>query len=275
MFSGAVNTLINKLDPAKVANEGEKEVEFKKKIKIEKKRKSDLNAVESDLLEELRLCKESLESKKMVYGLWSVNNQNGSIPHSREGATACIIDNTLYLFGGFSRDLFGDFRTYDLNSCHWSLQNEQMYSPQPRYSHTMIPYDKKLIVFGGAGGYLTAIKMRMGFNDVNIYDTETQTWQKQPEIEGAPSKRTNHTASIYGGFMLVHGGYNTEQKKVLQDFGLFDLERQKWILHKVYIHNEMDGKAYRIDDKHFPYDKPTDESMIGFRQMHSMNAIFD
>jgi hypothetical protein len=173
VFSGAVNTLINKLDPAKVANEGEKEVEFKKKIKIEKKRKSDLNAVESDLLEELRLCKESLESKKMVYGLWSVNNQHGSIPHSREGSTACIIDNTLYLFGGFSRDLFGDFRTYDLNSCHWSLQNEQMYSPQPRYSHTMIPYDKKVVIFGGAGGYLTAIKMRMGFNDVNIYDTET------------------------------------------------------------------------------------------------------
>jgi hypothetical protein len=49
-------------------------VEFKKKIKIEKKRKSDLNAIESDLLEELRLCKEALESKKMIYGLWSVNN---------------------------------------------------------------------------------------------------------------------------------------------------------------------------------------------------------
>jgi hypothetical protein len=74
VFSGAVNTLINKLDPGKVANEGDKEVEFKKKIKIEKKRKSDLNAIESDLLEELRLCKEALESKKMVYGLWSVNN---------------------------------------------------------------------------------------------------------------------------------------------------------------------------------------------------------
>jgi len=41
------------------------------------------------------------------------------------------------------------------------------------------------------------------------------------------------------------------------------------------MHNEIDGKAYRIDDKHFPYDQPTDETMIGFRQMHTMNAIFD
>jgi hypothetical protein len=36
-------------------------VAFKKKIKIEKKRKGDLNAVESDLLEELKICKEALE----------------------------------------------------------------------------------------------------------------------------------------------------------------------------------------------------------------------
>ena len=60
VFSGAVNTLINRIDPAKVAYEGEKDVEFKKKVKIEKKRKSDMNAVESDLLEELSLCKEAL-----------------------------------------------------------------------------------------------------------------------------------------------------------------------------------------------------------------------
>ena len=61
VFSGSVNTLINKLDPNKVAQEGEKDVAFKKKIKIEKKRKGDLNAVENDLLEELKICKEALE----------------------------------------------------------------------------------------------------------------------------------------------------------------------------------------------------------------------
>jgi Galactose oxidase, central domain len=139
----------------------------------------------------------------------------------------------------------------------------------------MIPYDKKLVVFGGAGGYLTAIKMRMSYNDVHIFDTDTETWLKEPEIEGAPSKRTNHTASILGGIMLVHGGYNTEQKKTMNDFGFFDLERQKWILHKVFTQPDPNAKAHRIDDKHFPYDQPTDDSVIGFRQMHTMNAIFD
>lgn len=93
----------------------------------------------------------------------------------------------------------------------------------------MLPYDRQLVVFGGAGGYVTAIKMRLSFNDVQIYDTDLEQWLKPPEIEGAPRKRMSHSASIMGGFMLVHGGYNTDQKKLLNDFGLFDLETQKWI----------------------------------------------
>jgi hypothetical protein len=36
----------------------------------------------------------------------------------------------------------------------------------------MLPYDKKLVVFGGAGGYVTTIKMRLSFNDVQIFDTD-------------------------------------------------------------------------------------------------------
>jgi hypothetical protein len=137
----------------------------------------------------------------------------------------------------------------------------------------MLPYDKKLVVFGGAGGYLPAIKMRMSYNDVHIYDTEEEMWLKEPEIEGAPSKRMSHCASILGGMMVVHGGYNTEQKKILRDFGIFDLENQVWLLNKVYK-QEADGHFVRIDDQHFPYDQ-SDPSVIGFRHMHSMNAIFD
>jgi hypothetical protein len=138
----------------------------------------------------------------------------------------------------------------------------------------MLSYEKQLVVFGGAGGYVTTIKMRLSFNDVHIYDTDLEQWLKQPEIEGAPRKRMSHSASIMGGFMLVHGGYNTDQKKLLNDFGLFDLEAQKWIQHKVY--NAIEGSKIlsRIDDKHFHYDE-ADPDVIGYRQMHSINAIYD
>lgn len=50
----------------------------------------------------------------MLYGQWSIQTHQGAIPDSREGATACMIDNYLYLFGGFSRDLFKDVRVFDV-----------------------------------------------------------------------------------------------------------------------------------------------------------------
>ena len=74
---------------------------------------SDLNKIENDLLNELKQSKEALEKKKIAYGMWSILNGQGSLPHSREGASAAIIDSSFYVFGGFSRDLFGDFRMYD------------------------------------------------------------------------------------------------------------------------------------------------------------------
>jgi hypothetical protein len=77
-----------------------------------------------------------------------------------------------------------------------------------------------------------------------------------------------------GGFMLVHGGYNTEQKRLLNDFGLFDLENQKWIQHKVFNAPEGTKIIQRIDDKHFHYDE-VDPDVIGFRQNHTINAVCD
>lgn len=49
--------------------------------------------------------------------------------------------------------------------------------------------------------------------------------------------------------MLVHGGFNTEQKKVLNDFGMFDIELGKWINLRVYVNGE------RIDQNQYPYDE--------------------
>lgn len=113
----------------------------------------------------------------------------------------------------------------------------------------MMVYDKKIIIFGGAGAYMPAIKMRMCYNDIHIYDTDAQQWLKEPEIEGAPKKRMSQCASILGGFMLVHGGFNTEQKKVLNEFGLFDLELSRWVQMRLYLVSEANEKTVtRIDD---------------------------
>ena len=140
----------------------------------------------------------------------------------------------MYLFGGFSRDLFSDVRIYDIHQKKWKLINLAQRGPHARFAHSMILYGRKLVIFGGAGPYISSIKMRLSFNDVQIFDTEKEIWLKEPDIEGAPKKRQNHVAGVLGSVMIVHGGFNTEQKKVLNDYALFDLDTSKWIYCRVF-----------------------------------------
>ncbi len=58
--------------------------------------------------------------------------------------------------------------------------------------------------------------------------------------------------------MLLHGGFNTEQKKVLNDFALFDLDLNKWIYCRVFDHDQ------RIDENHYSYDS-VNNGLLGFR----------
>lgn len=158
----------------------------------------------------------------------------GSMPDSREGTSACIIDNSLYLFGGFSRDIYNDMRVLDLNKLRWRLISLPYNKPSERFNHSMIAYKNKLVLFGGAGSYIQSIKMRLNYNDIQVFDTQKECWLDPPDIEGAPRKRMSHSTSTLGCMMLVHGGFSTESRKVLDDFNLFDLKLMKWIDTKVY-----------------------------------------
>lgn len=84
IFSGAVNTMINKIDPRKV-----EDVKMLPEVmqqvlgilhkgvaqkKHGKKKWTELNQVESELFEELKSTREDLEKKRLMYGMWNVLN---------------------------------------------------------------------------------------------------------------------------------------------------------------------------------------------------------
>lgn len=84
-----------------------------------------------------------------------------------------MVDNNLYLFGGFSRDLFRDVRVFDIQTQRWRLITPSRGNmPNPRFAHTMCQYQNKLYVFGGAGPYINSIKMRLSYNDVQVFDVD-------------------------------------------------------------------------------------------------------
>jgi N-acetylneuraminic acid mutarotase len=49
-----------------------------------------------------------------------INESKGSLPEARKGATMNIINNQLYVFGGFSRDTFNDLKVFDLTTNKWN-----------------------------------------------------------------------------------------------------------------------------------------------------------
>ena len=49
----------------------------------------------------------------------------------------------------------------------------------------------------------------------------------------------NHAAGLLGCVMLVHGGFSTEIKRVLDEFSLFDIEQLKWVETRVFINGSQ------------------------------------
>ena len=106
-------------------------------------------------------------------GLWDSVDTLGSTPDSREGARACLLGSHIYVFGGFSRDLFKEVRYANLNDFRWKLvpPKETDNDPSGRYNHTMCPYaDRYLVVFGGAGQYLKSMSIRQCLSGLYILD---------------------------------------------------------------------------------------------------------
>ena len=77
IFSGDVDPMINQLDYVKV----------QAKLKNGKM----VSEQEQRLIEELGEIKKAHDLKQVVTGIWDSSYHQGSIPHSREGATGCLI----------------------------------------------------------------------------------------------------------------------------------------------------------------------------------------
>ena len=171
--------------------------------------------------------KKRLDSKDLFTGIWNLMDTSGSTPNSREGAAACIVGNNIYLYGGFSRDIFSDLRLLDQTEQKWKvIEPAQLRQEKPsaRFNHTMMNYNNRyLIMFGGAGTYLKSVKMRLCLNDLFLFDLHDCKWREIPEQDLTPAKRMNHVADKIGCLMFIHGGSNNETRKILDDCSLFDI----------------------------------------------------
>ena len=85
------------------------------------------------------------------YNTWSLIDCIGYIPAPREGHSAAIVDDVMYVFGGRleNGDDLGDLAALDLLHRRWYTFQNMGRSPSPRSGQSMTVYRKQIFVFAG------------------------------------------------------------------------------------------------------------------------------
>ncbi|CAK81295.1 unnamed protein product (macronuclear) [Paramecium tetraurelia] len=156
-------------------------------------------------------------------GNWTKCKANGKIPESRNGHTATVVDNKMYVIGGWlgsgiyaSRDVY----VLDLDCLNWTLVNTMGEVPGPCNMHSADQIGQLIFIFRGGDGkdYL---------NDLHSFNTKTNMWKLVQTAENQrPPPRANHSSAVWQNKLLIFGGWDGSKR--LNDLHCYDVTTNKW-----------------------------------------------
>ncbi|KAL3663603.1 hypothetical protein V7S43_011489 [Phytophthora oleae] len=168
---------------------------------------------------------------------------DGAWPPPRWKHSATVVDNKIYIFGGFhsSSSRFNDLWIFNPITLDWSQfgaasggANNHRASvakpvaptlPAPRGAHSAVAIRRSIYVFGGYGGTGYG---RKDFDDLYMLRTDDLTWSKVTCKGKPPEKRAGHQACAVDDLMLVCGGWNSVAQ--FNDLHIFDSTVNSWTL---------------------------------------------
>jgi len=163
---------------------------------------------------------------------------SGCIPYSRDGHTACNINNNMYIFGGYveETDLFSnDIYVLDLKTYVWKYLRVNGIPPSWRDFHSAVAYDNKMFVFGGRSDREgpNHSQQEIYCNVITYFDTANNTWVEPVTTGQLPCGRRSHSAFVYNNSIFIFGGYNGTTNKHFNDLYKYDPQTRVWSLVKV------------------------------------------
>ena len=203
--------------------------------------------------------------------LWYVLSGMGDCPSMRVGQSCTYIpgkhetDNGhLYIIGGANPSgPFCDTYVLDLNTNRWDFVDCPGF--RARYEHAAFKPESqsnKIYVFGGAD-------QTGNMNDIQVLDTDTNTWSSVAVGGTPPSERTYHCSSALLGdrFIVYSGGHCGPDPVTDRQVHAFDAQSHVWqtlnvkgdcpkprhghvvvaVGNKVYIHGGMSGPNFYND----------------------------
>ena len=157
----------------------------------------------------------------------------GCIPGARDGHTAVVINDKMYIFGGYEEIMerfSNDIYVLDLKTYVWKYQQAGGTPPSWRDFHSAIGLDNKMFVFGGRSDLSgpNHSQQEIYCNVIMYFDVSTNTWVK-PETSGTPPKgRRSHSSFVYNNEIYIFGGYNGVDRLHFNDLFKYDPKESLW-----------------------------------------------
>ena len=110
--------------------------------------------------------------------LWWHYPTHGDVPWVGLGPQLCVVDRSLYLYGGWNKYNFSsDLYRLDLHTYEWrmvALTNDV--KPTPVYLTTLMVYEGVICTFGGVGLAVSAEKLEECGAEYHQYSTIPKLW---------------------------------------------------------------------------------------------------
>ncbi|KAG6557028.1 hypothetical protein Mapa_000953 [Marchantia paleacea] len=139
------------------------------------------------------------------------------------GHSLVQLDGKLLMVAGHSKELSESVtvRSFDTTSLQWSNLESYGQAPVARGGQTVTKVGNNLVMFGGEDS-----KRRL-YNDLNILDLETMTWDAIDAGGTPPSPRSDHAATVHEDrYLFVFGGGS--HSSCFNDLHVLDLESMEW-----------------------------------------------
>ena len=169
-----------------------------------------------------------------VTNTWSIVPINGDlIPPARDGHTAIVNGDFMYIFGGFE-DSFQRFsqETYSFNFVTRTWQ--RLYTtgelPQHRDFHTACVLNHNMYIFGGRSDEMGQFHSNSDIYCSKIYslNLKTHVWTQIKTTGNGPCGRRSHSVWAMNNYMYLFGGYDSKKKIHFDDLYEFNPLTNTW-----------------------------------------------
>lgn len=167
---------------------------------------------------------------------WTVPTTHGRPPLAADGHSACIINNFMYLFGGFENDTEKFTRTVhrlSLQTFEWEVVDTFGVPPVTRDFHTASAIGHRMYIFGGRSTTLEDVMYvpisEFYCNKIMYLNTKSMKWEMPNTLGQIPCGRRSHSAVVLNDELYIIGGYNGNTLNHLNDVHKFNPVSNQWI----------------------------------------------